>query len=1024
MPQQGNPIATSVPVLDVIPRHAPSPWLQLVTLLWKNVYLKRLRRRYITTLLEIVCMVVLLLGIQESAVVREPLIRRGDTIFAPISQTTFWNTEPSMVHVKQVFYAPADNKYLSRLTREAFKMLRVLDVKGLPSEKALVAAMLRQNTTPVHTVGLLYGNIKPGDKNSVPVSLKVTFFGGRLPMDVFVHYPQRILSQPEGPSVEERFPESNTLLPIMGTLQQLHLEMQAMLHNHTQYTLHPVRLQRFPYPSYIEYKDTRNYALVLTRFCVGMLIPFAFFVAMLSEEKVTGMKEMLRLVGVGDWVYWISHYLSAAFMHVIIATLMMLFVCVKRNEEGRSFIQYSDPMLVFCILLCFGSSCTMHATLLSMFFSSPHSAVAGAMLYWTCSCVMPFLLLENDGGQGYHFIRRPHKLVTCIFPGMSLHWSFRVLERFEKFVPYGANWSNFYDRAATPDNVTLAEILFIGFVCDCFIVVAVWYLDNVLPIGPGIDKPPYYPFQIDYWIPPVVTVVPPTKSAAEMQNFQEDPKSLPAAIEIVKAGKDYSGLLVLQDVTLRIFENQVTVLLGHNGAGKTTLLNMVTGFTKCSAGNILVDGFDITTSTRDARKNFGYCPQGSLLFNDLTVEEHLIFFAVVKGTLYKDVKLEVVTLLHDVGLIMYRSDLVSNLSLGLQRRLSTAIAIVSKPKVVILDEPTANMDPEARREMWELLLKIRRNCSIFLTTQHLDEADVLGDRIIILANGHVRCAGSPAFLKHRFGTGYHIIISKLPGECDVSAIETLLRKFAPKARLESDSINDAIFILGQIVSTRLTVTMFKELEHRSKELGIENIGVRVTSLEDVLVQVDEEHEAKHTVGREQHLSAIDVKEDLVKVMATTVSEKPGLLTQVWAVLAKRAACIWRQKKQSLLSWLLPPLLLTAMFELEYLALRRSSWDVERVSDTLVFTFPDVVHYAQGFVQIKHPKDGKFFYDYIQPQLNQRSYFLQTMPPDMDINGKALEISKWNLRYYIFNVHYGFQILDENKYAHPFKNISF
>ncbi|KAL1423936.1 hypothetical protein MTO96_020729 [Rhipicephalus appendiculatus] len=386
----------------------------------------------------------------------------------------------------------------------------------------------------------------------------------------------------------------------------------------------------------------------------------------------------------------------------------------------------------------------------------------------------------------------------------------------------------------------------------------------------------------------------------------------------------------------------------------------------------------------------------------------------IKGTLYKDVKLEVVTLLHDVGLITYRSELVSNLSLGLQRRLSTAIAIVSKPKVVILDEPTANMDPEGRREMWELLLKIRRNCSIFLTTQHLDEADVLGDRIIILANGRVRCAGSPAFLKQRFGTGYHIIITKLPHGCDVIAIETLLRKFAPKARLESDSINEAVFILGQIVSTRLTVTMFKELENRSMALGIDNIGVRVTSLEDVLVQVGEEHqEAKRVPTKEQHLSAIDVKEDLVKVMATTVSENPGLLTKVWAVLAKRAACIWRQKKQSLLSWLLPPLLLTVMFELEYLALRRSTWDVERVSDTLVFTFPDVVHYAQGYVQIKHPKDGKFFYEYIQPQLNQRSYFLRTMPPDMDINAKALEIARWNLRYYIFKVHYGFQILDEN-----------
>lgn len=1004
----------TVPEVDPSVRPAPSPWRQLLMLVWKNVYVKRLCRRYTTTLLEIVLMVVLLLGIQESSVVREPLIRKGDTIFSPISPTTFWNTQPDMVQVQQVLYAPADNKYLSRLTREAMKMLSVPDVMGMHSDKEIVAAMMRQNRTPVHTVGLYYGNVNPGDKDSVPISLRITFFGGSLPLDVLVHYPQRILSQPEGPSAEERFPEMNTLLPIMGTLQQLHLEIQASLHNHTGQMLQPASLQRFPYPSYIEYKDTQNYALVLTRFCVGMLIPFAFFVAMLSEEKVTGMKEMLRLVGIGDWVYWTSHYLSAAFVHVIIATLMMLFVCVKRNEEGRSFIQYSDPMLVFFILLCFGSSCTMHATLLSMFFNSPHSAVAGAMLYWTFSCVMPFLLLENDGGQGYHFIRRWHKLATCVFPGMSLHWSFRVLERFEKFVTFGANWSNFYDRAATPDNVTLAEIVFMGLLCDCFIVAAVWYLDNVVPVGPGIAKPLYYPFQMNYWVPAVVSIQPPAMTTAEMQNFQEEPKGMPFAIDIVKASKDYSGLNAVQDVTLRIFENQVTVLLGHNGAGKTTLLNMVTGFTKCSAGNVIVGGYDITTCTRDARESFGYCPQNSILFNDLTVEEHLIFFATVKGTPYRHVRLEVVTLLHDVGLMPYRADLAANLSLGLQRRLCAAVAIVSKPKVVILDEPTANMDPEGRREMWELLLKIRRNCSIFLTTQHLDEADVLADRIIILASGRVRCAGSPAFLKQRFGTGYHIIVNKMSQECDVITIETLLRKYAPKARLESNSYNEAVFLLGQVVSTRLTVTMFKDLEQRSQELGIDTIGVRVTSLEDVLLQVSEDHhDQKHIGFGEQHASGIEAKDDLVKVMATTVSENPGLLTQTWAVLAKRATCVWRQKKQSLLSWLLPPLLLTVLFGLEYLALRRSNWDVERVANTLAFTFPDVVHFAQGFVQIKHPKDGKFFHDYIKPQLNPRSHYLLPVGADVDVNEESLERARSNLRYYIFGVHYGFQVIDEN-----------
>ncbi|XP_037583087.2 phospholipid-transporting ATPase ABCA3-like [Dermacentor silvarum] len=477
--------------------HVGRPYLwahQLYIILWKNIYLKRLCRHYTTTVLEIALMVTLLLGIQEDSVVREPLVRRGDTTFAVTRTGTFWNTQTDVAHVRTVYFAP-NNKYLDRLTRSAMADLGVRRVVNVDTEKQLFMAAHRAANTslPAREVALFYTGVG-NDTESQPISLHVTFFAGRLPFDIKVEYPQRLISMPEGPVVEERLPEMNTLLPIIGALQQRHLEMQAQRFKYP-HPVEPVKLQRFPFPTYIEYRDTKNYALVLTRFCIGMLVPFSVFVARLVDEKSTGLKEMLRMVGLGDWVYWVSHYLSGFFMHIIIVTLMMLFVSVKRNEEGRAFVQFSDPSLLFAILMCFCSSCLMHAILLSVFFASPQSAVAGAMLYWTFSCVMPFLTLEYAGGQGYYYIQRKHKLWTSIFPGMNLHWSFRVLERFEKFVENGASWKNFFDRAATPDNVTLAEIVFVGILTDCTIVITVWYLDNVLPKGPGIPKSYLFPFK-------------------------------------------------------------------------------------------------------------------------------------------------------------------------------------------------------------------------------------------------------------------------------------------------------------------------------------------------------------------------------------------------------------------------------------------------------------------------------------------------------------------------------------------------
>ncbi|KAH6923179.1 hypothetical protein HPB50_024602 [Hyalomma asiaticum] len=590
-------------------------------------------------------------------------------------------------------------------------------------------------------------------------------------------------------------------------------------------------------------------------------------------------------------------------------------------------------------------------------------------------------------------------------------------------VPEGANWSNFYDRAATPDNITLAELLFVGLVCDCTIIFLVWYLDNALHVGPGIAKPFLFPFTATYWLPRMSSLRAPPKSIEEQANFEAEPTDQLVAIEIINVSKDYDGVVAVQDVSMRIFENQITVLLGHNGAGKTSLLNMITGFLDCSSGILLVGGYDVRTCTRDARDSIGYCAQYNILMDDLSVEEHLMYFAIIKGVPLEKARSEVVNLLHDVALMDSRDVLAVDLSLGQQRRLCTAMAIIATPKVIILDEPTANMDPDGRREMWELLLKVRRTCSIFLTTQHLDEADVLGDRIVIMANGQIRCGGSPTFLKQRFGTGYHMKIQKLP-RCNVSAIEDLIRKYAPKVKLQSNSDNEVLFTLGHIIATRKIVVMFKGLEKLSSELGIASVGLTVTSLEDVLVRVGEEPKIQH--AKAQHLGAplseepsvVDAKTtttalppavSAIRVMASKTASEPSLLACVWAVLSKRAIYMWREKKMPLFSWMLPPLLLLLLFFLEDVGLRGSGYDVEHADDNVRYTFPEVVGDAQGFYAVDTHKS--FTDKWLRPLTSDANNFvMMEEDPSTDLTAFLLGIAKETLRKYVFNMHFGVQLV--------------
>ncbi len=159
---------------------------------------------------------------------------------------------------------------------------------------------------------------------------------------------------------------------------------------------------------------------------------------------------------------------------------------------------------------------------------------------------------------------------------------------------------------------------------------------------------------------------------------------------------------------------------------------MVTGLTAPDRGEISICGHNINTETDQARSVLGYCPQHNLLFNDLTVQEHLEFFARLKR--YYD-QTEIDDMLKLINLYDKKFAMSKTLSGGMKRKLSVAIAFIGGSKIVILDEPSSGMDPQARHSTWSLLQKFRkeRDCTILLTTHFMDEADFLGDRIAIMS---------------------------------------------------------------------------------------------------------------------------------------------------------------------------------------------------------------------------------------------------------------------------------------------------
>ncbi|PHT97975.1 ABC transporter A family member 11 [Capsicum chinense] len=208
---------------------------------------------------------------------------------------------------------------------------------------------------------------------------------------------------------------------------------------------------------------------------------------------------------------------------------------------------------------------------------------------------------------------------------------------------------------------------------------------------------------------------------------------------------------------MNVEKDQLLCMLGPNGAGKTTTISCLTGINPVTQGDASVYDQSIRSSMgmTNIRRMMGVCPQFDILWDALSGQENLQIFANIKVLLPASVDMAVAQLLSQSKITKVSAKMRScSYSGGMKRRLSVAIALIGDPKLVILDEPTTGMDPITRRHVWDIIEKAKKGRAIILTTHSMEEADVLSDRIAIMAKGRLRCIGTSIRLKSKFGTGF------------------------------------------------------------------------------------------------------------------------------------------------------------------------------------------------------------------------------------------------------------------------------
>ncbi|KJH53200.1 ABC transporter, ATP-binding protein [Dictyocaulus viviparus] len=552
-----------------------------------------------------------------------------------------------------------------------------------------------------------------------------------------------------------------------------------------------------------------------------------------------------------------------------------------------------DVSAVFVFLLLFAISSIAMCLFLSTFFSNANISTAATCLIYFLF-LFPYQLSIRARNETFS------KFTTALGYGAAMIATYNDLDK---------TTGSIYNIYLTAYNVSMIDCM-VAFVVQAIVfMIFAWYKSAVSPGIYGISLPWYFFLTKRYWFPGVVDVTdfsPASNFELASPNamFEDEPSDSTLAVIISGISKIYnsSGTKALDNLNLCLYEDQITALLGHNGAGKTTTMSILCGLYSPSSGTASIYGMDIRTEIQRVRDVLGVCPQYNVLFWHLTVAEQLRLFAALKGTPDSRLEQEVEEILNAVSLVDKANELAGTLSGGMKRRLCIGIALIGGSRFVILDEPTAGVDVISRKEIWTLLQNNKKGRTILLSTHHMDEADILSDRIAILSEGRLISLGSSVFLKNKYGESFQVIACKKDRAYDYTFIVTSITTEAMIAiRLVDETEDELVFSVPISTDSMELERFFADFDCKKDEYRIAEYGISAPTLQEIFVRLSPQREYVVPVQKSGILSTIKKK------MRRELMPVPLYGWELWfnhikAILVCRYRYTIRSKKQLLFEY--------------------------------------------------------------------------------------------------------------------------
>ncbi|KAF2069523.1 hypothetical protein CYY_009160 [Polysphondylium violaceum] len=624
-------------------------------------------------------------------------------------------------------------------------------------------------------------------------------------------------------------------------------------------------------------------------FITAALFMFSFrLITDLVIEKETKIREGMKMMGLKETAYFLSWSVTHLTFSLPVTVLIVLIV------KGSQLYHVTNWGIVFVLFILYLLTLLLLSFILSIFFDKSKFAGIISMVIIILIAVAGIFIAKEK-------FTVDAKLFLSLFSPIAFACATYTMTMKD------LNGIVSYDPKYLVEESHIIGMLVLDIFFYAFLV---WYLDNVIPGEYGTKRPWYFIFTKSFWMNISARN---TSSDIESTYDNQDVELIPVdirnktTVSIRNLRKEFQtgdGLRVaVNELYLDMYQDQIHAFLGPNGSGKSTTIGMLTGLFPPTSGNAFIQDNSILTDMSKVRRTLGVCQQTDTVFEKLSVYEHLVIYAALKGVDQKAIKSEAEKMAIEVGLGEKMHAAAGTLSGGQKRKLCLGIAFIGRSEVIFLDEPTSGMDPLSRRGVWDFLLKYKKGRTIILTTHFMDEADFLGDRIAIISRGKLRCDGSSLYLKNKFGVGYLLTMSKETGRCDTNNVSSFVHRYIPEALILSDAGTELSYRLPTS-SMPSFVNFFRDLDSNKHNLGISTFGISVTTMEEVFLRIGQESDNAN--NKQFNLNSNEnFNDEKAKKAISTPSAGVSATQQLKGLLIKRLRTSYKDLKSFILAILIP-----------------------------------------------------------------------------------------------------------------------